>query len=305
MKCVYCAIPCMALVVHGASAQEAVQQIAELKHGPLKEVSGITRSSYAGVFWVHNDSGDKARIFAITLDGEPVIPPFLKPRFMDHVWPGLAVLNAWNVDWEDITCANGRIYIAEMGNNGNGRRDLGVYELAEPNPFAVDRTRAVRFLPVRYPDQNAYPGENWHFDCEALFVADGKLHFLTKHRKRGEILGWAPGTKLYRLDTESTTDVNVLTLIGRRLDLRMPTAADLSPDGQRLAVLTYMAVWVFERPEDDDNWLSGKASRLALDRDRMLVNEAIAWQDDDTLVIANEQRKMFRVGVAALSHVDE
>ena len=169
MKCVYCVILCMALVVDDVPAQEAVEQIAELKHGPLKEVSGITRSSYAGVFWVHNDSGDEARIFAINLDGEPVIPPFMRPRFVDRVWPGVAVLNAWNVDWEDITFANGRLFIAEMGNNGNARRDLGVYELAEPNPCAVDRTRAVRFLPVRYPDQNAYPGVNWQFDCEAFW----------------------------------------------------------------------------------------------------------------------------------------
>ncbi len=36
----------------------------------------------------------------------------------------------------------------------------------------------------------------------------------------------------------------------------------------------------------------------------MGVNEAITWQDDATLVIANEQRKMFKVRTAALSAVD-
>jgi hypothetical protein len=51
-----------------------IRQIGEMKHGPLKEVSGITRSAWPGVYWVHNDSGDTGRIFAITLDGEPVIP---------------------------------------------------------------------------------------------------------------------------------------------------------------------------------------------------------------------------------------
>ena len=71
-----------------------------------------------------------------------------------------------------------------------------------------------------------------------------------------------------------------------------------------MAVLTYMAVWVFERPGEDGDWLAGKASRLALDRKRMVVNEAITWQDDETLVIANEQRKLFKVRAEALSAVD-
>ncbi len=84
----------------------------------------------------------------------------------------------------------------------------------------------------------------------------------------------------------------------------MPTAADISPDGERLAVLTYKAVWIFERPGEDGNWLTGKASRLALDPNRMLQNEAITWQDDTTLLIANEQRSMFKVRTSALSAVD-
>ena len=190
-----------------------------------------------------------------------------------------------------------------MGNNGNARRDLGVYELAEPNPFAVRQTRVVRFLPLRYPDQKKYPAENWHFDCEALFVAQGKLHFLTKHRKTGEIVGWEPGTKLYRLDTDSTTQENVLTLVGHRPDLEMPTAADMSPDGSRLAVLSYAAIWIFDRPRVGGDWLTGKASRLALNRSRMGWNEAITWEDAATILIVNEQRKMFRVSTSALSEV--
>jgi len=245
MKYCYYAIVCVAIVAESAFTQEAVQLIGELKHGPMKEVSGITRSSYDGVFWVHNDSGDIARIFAITLDGKPVIPPFLKRSYVKREWPGLKILNAWNVDWEDIAYANGRIYIADMGNNGN------------------------------------------------------------KHRKRGEIIGWESGTKLFRLDYESTTQENILTLIGQRLDLTTVTAADMSPDGKRLAILSYSAVWVFERPKDDDNWLTGSALRLVLDRKQMGWNEAITWQNDETLLIANENRMMFKVRTSSLSTVDE
>ena len=42
----------------------------------------------------------------------------------------------------------------------------------------------------------------------------------------------------------------------------MVTAADVSTDGKRLAVLTYTAVWVFAISGGDDNFLKGKASRF-------------------------------------------
>jgi hypothetical protein len=294
LGCIACTTP----------APEQVREIARLDHPPLREVSGIARSSHEGVFWVHNDSGDTARLFAITLDGKPVVPPHVEKRYVDTPWPGLTVLNASNVDWEDIVVSGDRLYIAEMGNNENDRRDLGVYELIEPDPDAATETRALRFLPVRYPDQSGYPGDVWHFDCEALFLAGGKLHFLTKHRHPGSANDWAPGTKLYRLDTDHTDRENVLTLVGERADINLPTAADLSPDGRRLAVLTYSTVWVFEEPGPDGNWLAAEVTGLALDRGRMMAQEAITWKDDRTLLIANEQRRLFEVDVAALGPID-
>jgi hypothetical protein len=88
---------------------------------------------------------------------------------------------------------------------------------------------------------------------------------------------------------------NPLTLIGSRQDIWIPTAADISPDGNRLAVLTYRALWIFERPTQGDNWLTGKPAKLNLDRAQMGINEAVTWRDERTLVIANEGRKVFLV----------
>ena len=288
----------------GGARAATPELIAEISHPLLGEVSGISRSSHPGVFWVHNDSGNPAHLFPINLEGQVVIPGFVADHYTDEVWPGLPVVNAWNVDWEDIAVADGHVFVADMGNNGNARRDLGVYVIAEPNPLGVELTRALRFVPVVYPDQRAYPGERWHFDCEAMFAADGKLYFLTKHRKRGQIGGWEAGTKLYRLDTHQQGENNPLTLIGSRDDIWIPTAADLSPDGDRLAVLTYPALWIFQRPPKGDNWLTGKAAKLDLDRAQMGINEAVTWRDDRTLVIANEGRKLFQVDANAVLPVD-
>src|SRR5262245_21551235 len=94
------------------AAAPTIQKIADLNSPPLAEVSGIARSSYPGLFWVHNDSGDEARIFAIDRTGSPIVPPFLVPQYVDKPWPGIAIRNAWNIDWEDITLDDGVLYIA-------------------------------------------------------------------------------------------------------------------------------------------------------------------------------------------------
>jgi hypothetical protein len=287
-----------------AGGQGPVRLIAQIAHPPLDEISGIARSSWPGIYWVHNDSGDTARIFAIDLAGEVVIPPFLRAQYRETVWPGVPVHGAWNIDWEDIALHDGMLYIADMGNNGNARRDLGVYVVPEPNPLATAEVRALKFLPVRYPDQQTFPAQEWHFDSEALFVDRGTLYFITKHRQPGRINQWAPGAKLYRLDTEYTDRVNVLTYVGRHDELSLATGADLCPDGERLAVVSYTAVWVFERPLEGDDWLSGKARRLPLNLLRTRQVEAITWRDAQTLLIANENRDLFEVDVAALRPVD-
>jgi hypothetical protein len=283
----------VAAVVEGAAP--TIQKIAELTHPPLAEVSGIARSSYPGVFWVHNDSGDEARIFGIDRTGTPIVPPFLAAQYVDKPWPGIAIRNAWNIDWEDIALDDGVLYIAETGNNGNARRDLGVYVVMEPNPRAIGETRALTYLPVSYPDQDAYPGARWEFDCEALFVDRGKLYFLTKHRKPGEITGWAAGTSLYRLDTRYTDRQNVLKQVGRRDDVILATAASLSPKRDRLAVLTYLALAIFPRPSRGDDWLAGTPQVITIDRELIPIAEAVTWEDDQTLLIANEGRGLFEV----------
>ena len=42
-----------------------IEQIAEVTHPQLDEMSGIVASTYKDIYWVHNDSGDRPRIFAI------------------------------------------------------------------------------------------------------------------------------------------------------------------------------------------------------------------------------------------------
>ena len=77
--------------------------------------------NYEDVFWVHNDSGDIARIFPVRRDGTSIIPP-------DSESDGVLIKNGSNLDWEDIAFDNmGNIVIGACGNNANKRKDLGIY----------------------------------------------------------------------------------------------------------------------------------------------------------------------------------
>lgn len=281
--------------------ESAVTKIGEIGHGPISEVSGIVKSQrYPDTYWVHNDSGDSPRLFAISGGGEVIVPPFVKnkktgPGTSDRHWPGMPVYMAANQDWEDIALHGGMIYIADVGNNGNARRDLGIYVVREPNPKAITNARSLNYYPIEFPDQAKFPAEKWHFDIESLFVDAGVPYFITKHRQPGKISDWERGAKLYRLDSFATDRVNQLTLVGMHDEVAVATAADLSPDGNWLAVLCYTTIWLFERPASGDDWFSGESHKLDLNFQQTGQVEAIAWKDDDTLIFTNEPGELFEV----------
>lgn len=300
-------LPAARLAAQPAAEVRALTPVAQMTHAPLDEVSGIVKSRrYPNTYWVHNDSGDQPRLFAVRADGTTIMPPFLSgglyvgpPVAGKQEYPGIRIDLAANFDWEDIALDGDTLYIADLGNNGNARRDLGVYVLTEPNPEAVDRARVLRWLPVAYPDQDAFPGDRWHFDCEAIFVFRGKLYVLTKHRASRQIGVPETGSNLYRLDSAHTDRVNVLKRVDGHLDLGgWVTAADLSPDGKTLAVLCQgpvQSVWLFDAPRSGDRFLSSTARRLVFTGARQC--EAICFDGDDQLLVTNEQRDLFRLSV--------
>ena len=252
----------------------------------IREPSGLVKSRiHPGVFWTHNDSGDAPQIFAITPRGD-VIAKF-------------AVAGARHRDWEDIATDDaGHLYLADFGNNGNARRDLVVYRVPEPNPFAGGGTiRADLALPFRYADQEAFPQwGRWNFDAEALFWMDGALYLFTKHRSD-------QGTQLYRLPIEPGSEEAVLEPLEhfdliegwpRPFDpMGNVTGADLHSDGHLLALLSYRSLYLFVRETDGPRHFR-QVRRIPLRTRRTRLAEGVAWDGDD-LIIVNEQRYLFRI----------
>lgn len=272
-----------------------LQPLAKLGPGANKEVSGIVKSrSQPGVFWTLNDSGDEPRVYPVHADGT-VVPSIRYPEI-----PGVLIAGAINSDWEDITAdASGHIIVADVGNNTNARRDLTLYWLEEPE-CDEGRTGFTRKQIVRYPDQTARPPAKTerNFDCEAVFTVGDTVYLLSKDRSD-------TFTKLYRLDDLRPDAVSTLTYVDRFDCGGQATGADATPDGLRLAILTYDRVWVFERTELTQPFFAGRVlTRRYAYPDGKSDSESICFESPDSLLIADEARgTISRLAISELSEV--
>ena len=243
----------------------------------IRECSGIAKSRQTNdIYWVHNDSSSGSRIFAILKDGSLVA-----------AFPtGLT-----NIDWEDVATDNsGNLYLGDFGNFLNTRRDLAIHFLKEPlKPKVGTRIKGTTYR-FEYPEQTEFPPRRRIYDCEAIFWAQEELFLLTKS------LG-DTATRLYCFESLRADEINHPKLVGEFDIGPRVTGADATPDGKRLAVLTTSSVWVFERPENSRNYLEGIATTLRISAGQC---EAICWDDQETLIIANEDRALFEVKVADL-----
>ena len=97
------------------------------------EISGLVASpTQPGVLWAHNDSGDRARIFALRNDGSLIA--------------SLDVPGAEATDWEDIAVGPGDdLLLGDIGDNQSVRKDIDIYRVPEPR---LGR-RAARRRPPR------------------------------------------------------------------------------------------------------------------------------------------------------------
>ncbi|MCC5842886.1 MAG: hypothetical protein JJU05_01415 [Verrucomicrobia bacterium] len=256
----------------------------------VEESSGLANSrQHPGLWWTHNDSGHTNHLFPMSDSGAVLGPP-------------VEIEGAVNVDWEDISADDrGQLWISDLGNNRNRRRDLKVYVIDEPLPVEGVFPESVpvkRVLRMRYPDQDAFPPEKRNFDSEGIFVRDQILYVLTKHRSDAD-------TKLYRLADDGGDAEQVLEYIQTFPEIGMVTGAALHPDGRRLAVLTYTGVWLFETDGQTERFLSGRISNVLTALRAWGQVEGIDWLDDETLLISNEQRDLFRIPLKVLTLAGE
>ena len=239
--------------------------------GELDEISGLAASHvHDDVLWAINDGGNPARIVAINRRG--------------RVLARFDVRGARNIDWEDLASfsLHGKHYllVADTGDNGGRRKDIALHVFEEPTTLDGGELKPAWTIRARWPDGPR--------DCEAVAVdaAAGQVLLVSKKRSPPDLftlpLAQSRGTREARR-IGRLAGVPQASAELRRNDPTLAklfpyvTAADLSPDGLTLAVLTYGSV-LFYRRDAGENW--GEAvARAPEAHDVPLIPqaEALAW----------------------------
>ena len=242
----------------------------------LAEISGLTASRFSsGVYWVHNDSGDKARLYAIDAKGKLLAK--------------VDVTGAKNHDWEDLASgpgANGQpaLYIGDTGNNSGDRETLTVYRVPEPKLSSGKKnaTEPAEAFPFNYPDGN--------HDSEAMLVdpANGQIYLVTKTLRSD--------CAVYRfpLPLKAGQKVVLEKVGGQKIksvaQLRMVTGGAVSPDGARVAIRTYFGAFELQRTK-------GKGFATIFDHEPSVLKvplmsqaEAIAYSADSKSILLTSEK---------------
>jgi hypothetical protein len=233
----------------------------------LDEASGIARSnSNPNMFWLHEDSGSGAHVYLYNAKGE---------RQQRYSITGIAAR-----DYEDIaihtTSGISTVYLGDIGDNNKSRKNIAIYAFEEP-VFTGDSLHNQIDNAVTY--SLTYPNEEAH-NCEAFFMdpVTGNLWLFTK----------AKGIcKVFTVDLQ--TNATILRLVGE-INIRFQeiTAADISANGQHIAIKSYEYVYYWERIADEDISQTLQKEPVVIPYIAEVQGEAFAWVSADRYVTVSE-----------------
>lgn len=225
------------------------EEISRLSDDRIDEASGLAASwQNEGIFWVHNDSGDDARVFAIDTTGAT--------RTVVNL-PGVTAR-----DWEDMAigpCSPGDttpcIWVGDIGDNNKVWESVLLHRFEEPELLDDSPTEMeasdVQTIEVAYADGPR--------DAEALLVhpIDGRVFIIDKTPGDPSNMWIVP------TDSESATatvagsaSLGEIGIIGGRI-----TGADFAPSGNEFSIRTYTVIYTF-CGDDPATAFSGSPSRV-------------------------------------------
>lgn len=213
------------------------QQVGTVEHAAIDEASGMAASrANPDVLWVHNDSGDTARVFAMNVEG---------------VHLGIyRLVGVSATDWEDMAVGPGPVadqsylFLGDIGDNAAVRPTIRVYRVPEPAvsasqpPVDVDLP-GVATITLQYPDGPR--------DAETLMIdpATRDLYIISKRESR---------SRIYRAPYPQSTSQTVILEYHGQLPWGGATGGDISPTGGEILVRQYSEASLWRRPAGTTVW---------------------------------------------------
>jgi hypothetical protein len=269
----------------GTPEPPLIREIARIAPTDIVEASGLAQSTLRpGRLWIVNDGGSPPVLHAIGTDGAS---------------EGSLTLDASaNVDWEAMASfeLDGKswLLVADTGDNEAGRDTSTIYVVEEP-PLAGNENV------VKAPDRSfSFRWPDGPRDCEAVAVdaANGRILLLSK-RSIPAVLYELPlhpasadvvtAARLGPVDSLPQPTADDLARAARIRSWHwQPTALDIAPDGRAAVILTYRAVYHFDRTNDEP-WIEAlREPTSVIDLGGIREAEAIAFVDDGSVLVTVE-----------------
>ncbi len=182
----------------------------------VAEASGIAASkNNPGYLWVEEDSGNPPELSLVSHTGSLYKKIFIK--------------GAINRDWEDMALSNGKLYIAETGDNFKTYTTYAFYIFPEPDK-EVDSVYNFQKISFQYPDGS--------HDAEAFLVEPsiGNIYVITKRDS---------ASRMYKLSAPFSSATQTAKFIGQ-LKFNGVTSACISPDGKEVILKTYISIFHYK-----------------------------------------------------------
>ncbi|MEI6899356.1 MAG: T9SS type A sorting domain-containing protein [Bacteroidota bacterium] len=233
----------------------------------VNESSGLVNIDNA--IWTHNDSGGLPCLYQIDSANGSILRT-------------VNIMNASNVDWEDLAFDSTYVYIGDFGNNSGSRTDLKVYRILR-SALATSNTVQAETINFSYSDQTSWvPSPNaTDFDCESFISYQGSLYLFSKdwvdHKTRMYQLISIPGTRVAQY--QSTFDA-----------LGLITAAEMLPNNV-LVLQAYTATinpytWLFQQ-FTGTNFFAGTSTKLTWSG--FIQTEGVCFADTNGVFVSSEK----------------
>lgn len=244
-----------------------------LQNKEMNEISGISASGInEGVYYVHNDSGDTSRFFAITPDGSLKTTIYFKGDITEEL--GVH-------DCEDIAVGSGPVkgksyvYIGDIGDNAAVRKYITIYRIEEQkawgNNDSLVRVKNATPLHLKYPDGPR--------DAESLMIDPVEKLIYIVSKRADSVSVYTTPLRFKANDTLTLTKQCKLFFNGFK-PFKWITAGDISKDGQQVLLKDYVKVYYWKRNNNEPIWqtLQRKPDELPYEQEKQ--GEAIGFTPD-------------------------
>jgi hypothetical protein len=245
---------------------------------PKFALPGSLNESSGAIFFnnrliTHNDSGGEAKLYELdTISG--------------IIEREVTILNATNVDWEDITQDETSIYIGDIGNNNGNRTDLKIYKINKTD-YLSSTSVAAETIAFTYANQLDFTSNtnNTEWDAEALVSFDAtNLILFSKN--------WVNGTTLAYLVSKTPGNYALTPLATSLNSGGLISGGSFNPFTGKLYLVGYTQalqpfVWVSENYNSNDIF-SGTNTQTIFSVFGMEQAEAITYVNANRYFMTSE-----------------